>query len=50
MGLLPFTTQGTKSFVFGRSMQDHPDEYEYVDFGGGGAPNELPSVMDDIDD
>lgn len=28
-GLMPFTTMGTKSFVFGRTMEDLDRDYEY---------------------
>eukprot|EP00257_Ricinus_communis_P021224 XP_015580655.1 uncharacterized protein LOC8288656 isoform X1 [Ricinus communis] len=31
-GLMPFTTMGTKSFVFGKSMQDLDEDYEYESF------------------
>ncbi|WOK95707.1 hypothetical protein Cni_G04414 [Canna indica] len=30
-GLMPFTTMGKKPFVFGRSMKDDEEEYEYED-------------------
>ncbi|KAJ3682205.1 hypothetical protein LUZ60_014778 [Juncus effusus] len=35
LGLMPFTTMGTKPFVFGRSMRDDDDEFEYDAFDEG---------------
>ncbi|XP_050208764.1 uncharacterized protein LOC126659516 [Mercurialis annua] len=32
-GLLPFTTMGTKSFIFGQTMENLPEDYEYQTFG-----------------
>ncbi|XWS74016.1 hypothetical protein CRYUN_Cryun02cG0179200 [Craigia yunnanensis] len=31
-GLIPFTTMGTKSFVFGKSMENLDEDYEYETF------------------
>lgn len=31
-GLMPFTTMGTKSFVFGRTMEPLDEDYEYESF------------------
>ncbi|CAK7344562.1 unnamed protein product [Dovyalis caffra] len=31
-GLMPFTTMGTKSFVFGRSMENLNDDFQYQSF------------------
>lgn len=31
-GLMPFTTMGTKSFVYGKSMQNLDKDYEYKVF------------------
>ena len=31
---MPFTTMGTKSFVFGTSMENFPEDYEYVNYRG----------------
>lgn len=28
-GLMPFTTMGTKPFIFGRSMKDEAEDYEH---------------------
>ncbi|CAL9091006.1 unnamed protein product [Musa textilis] len=30
-GLMPFTTMGTKPFIFGRSMKDEAEDYKYED-------------------
>lgn len=30
-GLMPFTTMGTKPFVFGRNMKDDEEDYEFDD-------------------
>ncbi|KVH94081.1 Ribosomal protein S18 [Cynara cardunculus var. scolymus] len=32
-GLMPFTTMGTKHFVYGRTMQDLDKDYEYETYG-----------------
>ncbi|GLU23056.1 hypothetical protein SLE2022_390880 [Rubroshorea leprosula] len=32
-GLMPFTTMGTKSFIFGRSMENSGEDYEYRNRG-----------------
>ncbi|XP_023512473.1 uncharacterized protein LOC111777218 [Cucurbita pepo subsp. pepo] len=39
-GLMPFTTMGTKSFVFGKTMEDLDKDYEYevFDNNDGGYP------------
>ena len=34
-GLIPFTTMGTKSFVFGKSMETLDEDYEYETFDSG---------------
>ncbi|XP_048140140.1 uncharacterized protein LOC115755305 [Rhodamnia argentea] len=40
-GLMPFTTMGTKSFVFGKTMENLDVDYEYEAFEGmGGDMNE----------
>ncbi|GAV66608.1 Ribosomal_S18 domain-containing protein [Cephalotus follicularis] len=31
-GLMPFTTMGTKSFIFGKTMEDRDEDYEYEYF------------------
>ncbi|KAK6923410.1 Ribosomal protein S18 [Dillenia turbinata] len=31
-GLLPFTTMGTKAFVFGRTMENLEEDYEYTTY------------------
>lgn len=28
-GLMPFTSMGTKPFIFGKDMEDHHQDYEY---------------------
>ncbi|KAL3718927.1 hypothetical protein ACJRO7_003956 [Eucalyptus globulus] len=33
-GLMPFTTMGTKSFVFGKTMENLDEDYEYEAFEG----------------
>ncbi|KAF8039126.1 hypothetical protein BT93_B1621 [Corymbia citriodora subsp. variegata] len=35
-GLMPFTTMGTKSFVFGKTMENLDEDYEYEAFEGTG--------------
>lgn len=35
-GLLPFTTMGTKAFVFGRTMKDHDSDFELDNYGNRG--------------
>ncbi|XP_008776399.2 uncharacterized protein LOC103696518 [Phoenix dactylifera] len=39
-GLMPFTTMGTKPFVFGRNMKDEDEDYEFGTYNGSmaGAP------------
>ncbi|KAJ1688250.1 hypothetical protein LUZ63_019640 [Rhynchospora breviuscula] len=32
LGLMPFTSMGTKTFVFGKNMKDQDEEYEYSTF------------------
>ncbi|KAI3416652.1 uncharacterized protein J3R85_015204, partial [Psidium guajava] len=36
-GLMPFTTMGTKSFVFGKTMENLDEDYEYEAFEGTGG-------------
>lgn len=31
-GLLPFTTMGTKSFVFGKTMENLDEDFEYESY------------------
>ncbi|KAH7542244.1 uncharacterized protein LOC125421185 isoform X2 [Ziziphus jujuba] len=33
-GLMPFTTMGTKSFVYGKTMEDLDEDYEYETYNG----------------
>ncbi|XP_030440261.1 uncharacterized protein LOC115662228 [Syzygium oleosum] len=39
-GLMPFTTMGTKSFVFGKTMENLDEDYEYEAFEGMGGDME----------
>ncbi|XVF46756.1 hypothetical protein PTKIN_Ptkin03bG0054000 [Pterospermum kingtungense] len=41
-GLMPFTTMGTKSFVFGKSMESLDEDYEYVTFDTADADEKDP--------
>lgn len=34
LGLMPFTTMGTKAFIFGKSMVDTAEDFEYRNYGG----------------
>lgn len=42
-GLMPFTTMGTKHFVYGATMEDNDRDFEY-------ETNELSFVNEDGDD
>lgn len=33
-GLMPFTTMGTKQFIFGKTMEGLDEDYEYENFDG----------------
>ncbi|KAI6706767.1 hypothetical protein NL676_009729 [Syzygium grande] len=39
-GLMPFTTMGTKSFVFGKTTENLDEDYEYEAFEGIGGDME----------
>ncbi|KAK8515715.1 hypothetical protein V6N13_139315 [Hibiscus sabdariffa] len=43
-GLMPFTTMGTKSFVYGRSMEVVDKDYEYEAFDDGMTMDEKPEI------
>ncbi|GMI84098.1 hypothetical protein like AT1G07210 [Hibiscus trionum] len=43
-GLMPFTTMGTKSFVFGRSMEVVDKDYEYEAFDNDMTVDEKPEI------
>ncbi|KAF8402644.1 hypothetical protein HHK36_010733 [Tetracentron sinense] len=38
-GLMPFTTMGTKPFIFGKTMEDLDDDYEYDNYDTRNAAN-----------
>ncbi|GAB2214802.1 hypothetical protein Droror1_Dr00019166 [Drosera rotundifolia] len=47
-GLLPFTTMGTKAYVFGRTMQNLDEDYEHYrhDFVAGGIDDDPSPYVD----
>ncbi|XP_020698088.1 uncharacterized protein LOC110110800 [Dendrobium catenatum] len=39
LGLMPFTTMGTKPFIFGKTMEDKEEEFEYDTYNGATSPD-----------
>ncbi|XP_020581689.1 uncharacterized protein LOC110025504 [Phalaenopsis equestris] len=44
LGLMPFTTMGTKPFIFGKTMEDDEEEFEFDAYNGVNSP-----ALDDVE-
>ena len=44
-GLMPFTTMGTKSFVFGKSIENLDEDYEHETFDSGMAAGADETIL-----
>jgi Ribosomal protein S18 len=44
LGLMPFTSMGTKTFLFGKNMKDADEEYEYNTYDDQVGIDDMPDV------